>query len=127
MPASILVVDDDPLAAAALGRYVSVLGHAVAHRASARDAIEYALRHRPDLVLMDVGLGEDDMDGIAAAQAIRAQHDVPIVFLTMRTDADTMSRAERLDRAAYLQKSCSEQELRFTIESLLEEAGAGSA
>lgn len=122
MPASILVVDDDPLAAAALGRYVAVLGHRVEQRSNARDAIEYVRRERPDLVLMDVGLG-DDMDGIAAADAIRAHHDVPIVFLTMRTDTDTIARAERLDRAAYLQKSCSEQELRFTIESLLEEAG----
>jgi DNA-binding NarL/FixJ family response regulator len=80
-------------------------------------------RERSDLVLMDVGLG-DDMDGIAAADAIRAHHDVPIVFLTMRTDADTISRAERLEHATYLQKSCSEQEFRFTIESLLDEAGA---
>lgn len=122
MTASILVVDDDPLAAAALGHYVSVLGHRVERRATAREAIDYALAHRPDLVVMDVGLGEADMDGIAAANAIRAHHPVPIVFLSMRTDADTMSRAERLDGASYLQKSCSEQELRFTIESLLEEA-----
>lgn len=52
--------------------------------------------------------------------------DTPIVLLTMRTDTATMTRAELIEGAAYLQKSCSQEELQFTIESALEERGRGT-
>ena len=46
----------------------------------------------PDLVLMDIQLG-GEMDGVEAAQRIRAQHDIPVVYLTSYTDEETVRRA----------------------------------
>jgi Chemotaxis response regulator containing a CheY-like receiver domain and a methylesterase domain len=54
--------------------------------ADARDgleAVELAREHRPDLILLDLGLPE--IDGIEATRRILAERDVPIVALTGRS------------------------------------------
>jgi DNA-binding response OmpR family regulator len=124
MPAAhLLIVEDDALAAAGLRRQLERMGYRASHVPTAAEGIDFAFAERPDLILMDVGLGAG-IDGITAAAAIRRALDVPIVLLTMRTDTVTMTRAELVEGAAYLQKSCSEAELQFTIESALDERRA---
>ncbi len=116
----ILIVEDDPLAASLLRGQLEAMGYRVSHSLTAAEGLDTAFSERPDLIVMDVGLGAG-IDGITAAGAIRRAMDTPIVLLTMRTDTATMTRAELIEGASYLQKSCSEEELRFTIESALEE------
>lgn len=119
-PAHLLVVEDDPLAADLLRGQLEEMGFRVTHVLTAAEGLDAAFSLRPDLIVMDVGLGAG-IDGITAAGAIRRAMDTPIVLMTMRTDTVTMTRAELIEGAAYLQKSCSEEELRFTIENALEE------
>lgn len=116
----LLIVEDDPLAADLLRGQLEAMGYRVTHALTAAEGLDTAFALRPDLIVMDVGLGAG-IDGITAAGAIRRAMDTPIVLLTMRTDTVTMTRAELIEGAAYLQKSCSEEELRFTIESAIEE------
>jgi DNA-binding response OmpR family regulator len=116
----ILIVEDDALAADLLRGQLEAMGYRVTHALTAAEGLDAAFSLRPDLIVMDVGLGAG-IDGITAAGAIRRALDTPIVLLTMRTDTMTMTRAELVEGAAYLQKSCSEEELRFTIESALDE------
>jgi DNA-binding response OmpR family regulator len=120
-PAHLLIVEDDPFAAALLRAQLEDMGYRVTHALTAAEGLDLAFSERPDLIVMDVGLGAG-IDGITAAGAIRRAMDTPIVLLTMRTDTTTMTRAELIEGAAYLQKSCSQEELQFTIESALEEA-----
>jgi DNA-binding response OmpR family regulator len=124
-PAHLLIVEDDPFAAALLRTQLEGMGYRVSHALTAAEGLDVAFSERPDLIVMDVGLGAG-IDGITAAGAIRRAMDTPIVLLTMRTDTTTMTRAELIEGAAYLQKSCSQEELQFTIESALEEAGRGA-
>jgi DNA-binding response OmpR family regulator len=128
--AHLLVVEDDPFAAQLLRAQLEGMGYRVSHAPTAAEGLDMAFAERPDLIVMDVGLGAG-IDGITAAGAIRRAMDTPIVLLTMRTDTVTMTRAELIEGAAYLQKSCSQEELQFTIESALEErsraARAGNA
>jgi DNA-binding response OmpR family regulator len=121
-PAHLLIVEDDPLAAELLRAQLERMGYRVSHALTAAEGLDAAFSERPDLIVMDVGLGAG-VDGITAAGAIRRALDTPIVLLTMRTDTTTMTRAELIEGASYLQKSCSQEELQFTIESALEEAG----
>lgn len=116
----ILIVEDDALAADLLRGQLEAMGYRVSHALTAAEGLGSVFSLRPDLIVMDVALGAG-IDGITAAGAIRRALDTPIVLLTMRTDTMTMTRAELVEGAAYLQKSCSEEELRFTIESALEE------
>jgi DNA-binding response OmpR family regulator len=121
----LLIVEDDALAAAGLRLQLEAMGYRISHALTAAEGLDAAFSERPDLIVMDVGLGSG-IDGIAAAGAIRRAMDTPIVLLTMRTDTATITRAELIEGAAYLQKSCSQEELQFTIESALEERGRGA-
>ena len=68
--AQILVVEDERLVATALQNELEHFGYRVTDIAStAQDAVEKAVTHRPDLVLMDIHL-QGDADGIEAARCI---------------------------------------------------------
>jgi DNA-binding response OmpR family regulator len=121
----LLIVEDDPLAASGLRAQLEQMGYRVSHALTAAEGLDVAFSERPDLIIMDVGLGAG-IDGITAAGAIRRAMDTPIVLLTMRTDTATITRAELIEGAAYLQKSCSQEELQFTIESALDERDRGA-
>jgi DNA-binding response OmpR family regulator len=56
---------------------LSVIGSAM----TGREAVDGILQTRPDLVLMDVKLS-GSVDGVSAAQLIRGQSSVPILFVT---------------------------------------------
>jgi CheY-like chemotaxis protein len=52
----ILVVDDNIDAARTLAKLLEILGHQTFLAHDGQDAIEQALRHRPDIVFLDIGL-----------------------------------------------------------------------
>jgi CheY-like chemotaxis protein len=90
--ARILTVEDDPLVRADLRLVLEDAGFEVC--ADARDgaeAVALAERHRPDLVLMDLGLPV--VDGVEATRRIRNDLDVPVVALTGHTSGEFLGRA----------------------------------
>src|SRR5687768_9361835 len=90
----ILIVEDQRLIAADLENTLRKLGYVMAGSvASGEEAVPKASETRPDLVLMDIRL-RGDMDGVEAAQAIRAQLDIPVVYLTAYADEETILRAK---------------------------------
>lgn len=64
---------------------------------------------------MDIGL-KGAMDGIEAAEQIRAQHDIPIIFLTAYANQSTLERARLVEPAGYAIKPFDERELISNIE-----------
>jgi two-component system, cell cycle sensor histidine kinase and response regulator CckA len=82
MRARILVVEDESIVQLDLENRIQQMGHAViGSAASGEEAVAKAAELKPDLVLMDVRL-EGQMDGVQAASQIRAQREVPVLFLT---------------------------------------------
>ena len=78
----ILVVEDQRAVAGALQMRLRGLGYAVTAIAkTGPEAIEKATELRPDLILMDIKLGEG-MDGIEAAHQIRSNLDIPVVYVS---------------------------------------------
>lgn len=72
-PARILVVEDEVVFALDIGNQLRDLGYVqVGHATHGEQAVALAAELRPDLVLMDIQLA-GAMDGISAAQAIRAR------------------------------------------------------
>ena len=70
---------------------------------SGEEAVRAALAEPPDLVLIDVRL-DGAMDGVEAAQAIRAHLNVPIFFITAQCDPQTTRRMREVGRAVILDK-----------------------
>jgi len=77
----ILVVEDNVMIGELLAETLEDLGHVVcAVETNAANAVAAAARHHPDLMIVDVGLGE--ASGIAAVKEILRSGFVPHVFAT---------------------------------------------
>src|SRR5512133_2532551 len=82
MPRTILLVDDDALMRRSLAFHLEQAGYQVHTAASAEDAIESVRYAPPDLAILDIGL--PGKDGLEALREIKAQHNLPVIFLTGR-------------------------------------------
>ena len=115
----ILVVEDEGVVAFDIQQQLSELGYdPVGHASGGEQAIELAGALRPALVLMDIGLA-GAIDGITAAQAIRLQFGLPVVFLTAFSADEVLERAKLSEPFGYIVKPFSERELRSVIEMAL--------
>ena len=92
---TILVVEDELSVASGIKETLEKRGYLVpAIAASGEDAIQKAGDLQPDLVLMDIELGAP-MDSVEAADCIRRDHDIPVVFLAANSDEESLERAKR--------------------------------
>lgn len=136
--ATILVVEDEAVVALDLKMQLEDLGYRVVGIAdTAADAVLLARRHRPSLALMDIQLRASALpddgdpagdapwlrDGIDAARVLQRELDVPVIFLTSFSDAETVQRAARTSAYGYLTKPFQIKELRAGIEIALWKAG----
>lgn len=114
MPANkprILVVEDEAIVARDIVQQLTDLGYAPVGIASlGEQAIQLATELRPDLVLMDIQLA-GAMDGIEAAQHIRSQLALPVVFLTAFSEDHMLERARVTEPFGYILKPFTEREL----------------
>ena len=127
----ILIVEDEALIVEEMiDRLRRAGGDVVAATDNGEAAIETAIALRPDLILMDVRL-KGDMDGIRAAELIRRQLSVPIVYLTAHSDQGTLQRIKASGPSGYVQKPFHVRNLivaidmavhRFKMERQLEES-----
>lgn len=83
MARRVLVVEDDDKIRHILREYLVQDGFEVEEASTGVDALN-ALRHRIDLVLLDIGL--PDIDGLAVLQKIRATSDVYVILVTARAE-----------------------------------------
>ncbi len=115
----VLIAEDEFLVALDIKTELKRLGYAVCDPvASGGDAIVTACRERPDVILMDVNLASE-IDGIAAARAIRAEYDPFIIFMTGLDDAGMQEHIKAMDRARYVAKPVSVREIEGIIRSII--------
>jgi PAS domain S-box-containing protein len=126
MPAAkILIVEDEGLTAMELQRKLKLAGYDVPTFAfSGKEAIKKAEEIKPDLVLMDIFL-KGKIDGIDAAEEIKKNMGVPIIFLTAHGDKNTQKRAKSTEPFAYLLKPFDIDLLRQNIDQALYEHNIG--
>jgi PAS domain S-box-containing protein len=116
IPAAILIVEDEQIVALELKDRLTWMGHSVVGIvASGEEAIEESRRLRPDLIVMDIKL-QGELDGIAAATAIRKELDTAIVYLTAFADETTLQRAKVTQPYGYIIKPFHEREFHVVIE-----------
>ena len=110
----ILLVEDDPGIADALEFSLKAAGHVVTRCAQGRPAV--ALASGADFVLLDVGL--PDMDGFDVCRAVRKTSDVPVLFLTSRTEEVDRVVGLELGADDYMAKPFSTRELLARIKAI---------
>jgi CheY-like chemotaxis protein len=117
--ANIMLVEDERIVALDLASTLEELGYTVAASVSTGEAaVKQALKLRPNLVLMDIRLA-GKIDGIEAAEQIRKEVDIPIIYLTAHSDEPTLARAKNTGPLAYLVKPFKALELHCAIEIAL--------
>ncbi len=115
----ILIVEDDRIVSEDIKRRLEKAGFAISGCIpSGEKAIKSIQGNKPDLVLMDIML-EGQMDGIEAANQIRQQFKIPIVYLTAYTDDVLLERAKITKPFGYIVKPFQDRELESTIEIAL--------
>jgi serine phosphatase RsbU (regulator of sigma subunit)/DNA-binding response OmpR family regulator len=122
---AILVVEDETLVALELKENLERLGYSIpAVVEYGEDVVAAIAQHRPDLVLMDIRLC-GGVDGIEAAYQAKAEFEVPVIYLTAYSDAETLKRAAQTGPDAFLLKPIDDRELAANIELALERAKGG--
>ncbi|HEY6166650.1 MAG TPA: PAS domain S-box protein [Verrucomicrobiae bacterium] len=115
----ILVVEDESITAADLAQRLESLGYEVlANVPTGEQAVTLAGEWKPDLVLMDVRL-RGAMDGTDAANRIRHDYHLPVVYLTAHSDRATLNRAKATEPEGFLIKPFGDRELESIIEMAL--------
>jgi len=113
----VLVVDDDARLRGLLRDYLSSQGFWVTtaeHAAAARDILA---RVKFDFAVLDVMMPGED--GLSLGADLRAQHDMPILFLTARGDAADRIAGLRAGADDYLPKPFEPEELVLRINAIL--------
>ncbi len=115
--ARILIVDDDEGAAAHLEECLKSLGYRVcAAVSSGRRALERAGAARPDLALVDLGLG-GELTGPETAERIGSRFEVPVVYLTDEAGGELLQRARATDPFGYVLRPFEEGQLHLNIQA----------
>lgn len=112
----ILIVEDEYITALNEQQILEAMGYSViAISSSGEEALQMAISERPDLVLMDYML-KGKMNGVETASAIRAEHNVPVIFLTAHSNQEVVEKIKEIEPHGYIIKPFNKEILINTIE-----------
>jgi DNA-binding NtrC family response regulator len=115
----ILIVEDSGIIASHLQNLITKLGYDVsAVVPSGEQALHMVNERSPDLVLMDIYLA-GNLNGIETATQIRANFDIPVVYLTAYADDTLLQQAKITEPYGYLLKPIQDLGVQATIEMAL--------
>ena len=116
----ILVVDDERQLLRAMSINLRARGYDVDLAETGAQALASAAKHRPDVVILDLGL--PDMDGTAVIEGLRGWSQVPIIVLSARHTEE--AKVTALDAGAddYVTKPFGMDELLARLRSTLRRA-----
>lgn len=90
----------------------------VSEAGSGSETIEMFNEHKPDLVILDISLG--DMSGMEVTEKILSQHpDAKVLILSMYDDEDYISKCIESGVKGYVVKNESGNELEYAVKTVL--------
>ena len=122
----ILVVEDEPMVAEVVERYLVRDGHEVRVEADGRAALAAVDEFAPDLIVLDLML--PGLDGLEVCREVRARGETPVIMLTARGEEADKLLGLDLGADDYVTKPFSPRELAARVAAVLRRAGhAGGA
>jgi DNA-binding NarL/FixJ family response regulator len=115
-PVRVLLADDQRLVRESLSTLLGLLGgiELVAAACDGEEAVALAIRHRPQVVLMDLRMPR--LDGIAATQRLRdCMPEVRVIALTTFADDESVLGALRAGARGYLTKDAGAEDIKAAI------------
>jgi len=119
----ILIVEDERVVADATKGFLVELGYdVIGTPCKGDDAVNMALRSRPDLIIMDIRL-KGEMDGITAVEKIHEVLYLPVVYLTAYSEPSTIERANRTRHSGFIKKPVMNDDLEITVAAVIRKEG----
>jgi class 3 adenylate cyclase len=112
MDTRILIVDDTPANIQSLAAILKSKGYQISAATNGKQAFEVLARVQPDLILLDVMMPE--MDGFETCRRLKADErwrDIPIIFLTAKTETADIVQGFELGAVDYVAKPFNTHEL----------------
>jgi two-component system OmpR family response regulator len=125
MSHKILVVDDDAHIREVLAFALAKAGMQTSEAGDGEDALKEVERERPDLVVLDINMPR--MDGLEVCRRLRAEGDLPILFLSSRDDEIDRVLGLELGGDDYVVKPFSPREVVARVSAILKRGGRGLA
>jgi two-component system KDP operon response regulator KdpE len=113
----ILIVDDEPQILRFLRASLPPHGYECVEASTGTEAIRSFAKERPDALILDLGL--PDQDGFAVIQAVRVNALTPIIVLSARSDVEGKVRALELGADDYVTKPFDMAELLARLKAAL--------
>jgi DNA-binding response OmpR family regulator len=125
-PARVFVVEDDPVMLRMVGDYLEQHNMPVVSASGRQEMVQHFAVHKPDLVILDLRLGQEE--GFDLLREIRSRSDVPVIITTGHR-RDEIDRVVGLELGAddYVTKPFSLRELLARIRAVLRRQEAGRA
>lgn len=118
-PIKILIVEDNVIIADDMQSMLEEIGYEIVDNVIVYEQAEEVLRtQQVDLVLIDIILASDKT-GIDLGKHIRANYDIPFIFVTSNSDRATVENAKAVQPNGYLVKPFEQQDLYTSIEIAL--------
>jgi len=116
----VLIVEDSRFLAQITANILNKYGYLTEIALTGEEAVVKVRggNQRPDLILMDIELGEG-MDGALAARTIQQFRDVPVVFLTSHTEQEIVEKIRSVTGYGYVLKCAGEHVLVSAVEMAL--------
>ena len=118
----ILLVEDDKTIVSNLTEFLKSEGFCVLSVSGQTEALNMLSESGADLVLLDVALAEGN--GFSACSAIKAQYDIPVIFLTASSDEFSTVTGFDLGADDYIAKPFRPRELVSRIKNVLRLTGS---
>lgn len=105
MPQTVMIVDDDQMNRELMETVVKRAGYAVVHANSGTQALRMVDAQHPDLILLDVRLGElSGYDVCAQLKSSPATRSIPILLLTAADNEEDRLNAMRVGADGFFPK-----------------------
>lgn len=115
-PLRILITEDDHVSALLLKKALEKNNHQIIGISdSGERALELLEEHSADIVMMDINLA-GELDGIRTTEIINEKYDIPVVYLSASSDAETLTKVVGTNPSAYVIKPFNIRELNMVIE-----------
>ncbi len=118
--ADVLIVEDDATIRTALVRALTARQHSTMTAPTAMEGLQSLVEHRPDVVLLDLGL--PDLDGASLLAMIRAVSDVPVIVVSARDEGAEIVALLNAGADDYLVKPFAADQLDARIRAVLRRA-----
>lgn len=117
----VLIVDDNAQNLQFLGKMMAENGYEPALARSGAQALDFVLKEKPELVLLDIMMPE--MDGYEVCRELKSQKTtvhIPVIFLTAKTETEDLVKGFEAGAVDYVTKPFKSAELLARIKTHIE-------